>query len=949
MEVVNLEIKIHSNIYVEQVPVSIPYRELNPDLPSVDIRNVFPSRRVEDTLTDGNYINIPREKYPYLIEEQYLEKGVSSIVDCKLLELKEVSIEKKEIEPIVNAGFYVYGEEKRYLYPDSSTITTSEEVETVDAIEEHPISVAIFKRNSRLEPIIHRESFQVYDEEWLGDLEAEGRSDVSSSSLDQFSVSLEDGEITFNKVIEEAVPMNVDLLDPTLEYPIFSEYLDFVGISDGQGCQGFYTKYFPISKRKETQTQLLMYVFPPGMTEETPLSEAEIWYPTDDLREHDSASKVFYADYDLGFLHIGGLLGENDTLLATLYPDEMLTWDYISIVNPERHPDKGLIFIDTLRIFFKGKIGHRLLIEKIEGTTEADSFPAGTEVKYSYTGMVPEAGSLCYVSYVAIPRIEYVDKKYINAKCSRPGSYKSKVYLKNNESILVIGKDVDQGMSITLEAMNIDSISLSGTMYYGPLSYDENTVLLRGRVLDASGNPVIEAEVEIFSINGLGNFYGEDSITVFTDDEGYFYTSMYIDSSELFQASYARTIDFEQDLEGNWRSYLDFNYPETAYGVPSRLEEIQLYTVSKDDGLTGTVGRYHFIPIEEYSDYPFVRSILGKDYYPYDVATVNETIGSGYLSELGTRASALIIINQFENIDPTFYEDGTLYVAVSGSPYIDGTESTVIKKRKILKVLKYPKLWDSEPTAVGNSTRMSTYLIILDQRVTPPSGYVRDCWFVSKDEVQWDQEKLGGRKTVIKVLQNKTQDDIEDFIVDESESTWLNPQAPFPSEYTFVPVTPAEWLGGNKFRFTGKLPTCEVANRRVNLGAYAVYLDKVAEVQARVKDKYCVGKYYNSNIVRIIFTASGKGKGTHRVNENYVVPYGFRLPDTYEYSSLLDGPVYLTLNWTGTRSNSGFSVESSLSIPKISFINSEEDIQYEDSEINPYNNYIGYHLTITNS
>ena len=691
MEVVNLEIKIHSNIYVEQVPVSIPYRELNPDLPSVDIRNVFPSRRVEDTLTSGNYINIPREKYPYLIEEQYLEKGVSSIVDCKLLELKEVSIEKKEIEPIVNAGFYVHGEEKRYLYPDSSTITTPEEIvffyESVDAIEEHPISVAIFKRNSRLEPIIHRESFQVYDEEWLGDLEVEGRSDVSSNSLDQFSVSLEDGEITFNKVIEEAVPMNVDLLDPTLEYPIFSEYLDFVGISDGQGCQGFYTRYFPISKRKEPDDiKLVMYVFPPGITEETPLSEAEIWYPTDDLREHDSASKVFYADYDLGFLHIGGLLGEDDTLLSEWDTSEVGNNLTISIVNPERHPDKGVVLIGELKVFFKGKIGHRLLIESVQGEMGIVSFPPGTEVKYIRTGMVPEAGSLCYVSYVAIPRIEYVDKKYINAKCSRPGSYKSKVYLKNNESILVIGKDVDQGMSITLEAMNIDSISLSGAMYYGPLSYDENTVLLRGRVLDASGNPVIEAEVEIFSINGLGNFYGEDSITVFTDDEGYFYTSMYIDSSELFQASYARTIDFEQDLEGNWRSYLDFNYPETAYGVPSRLEEIQLYTVSKDDGLTGTVGRYHFIPIEEYSDYPFVRSILGKDYYPYDVEIINETVGSEYLSEFGTRASSLIIINQFENMDPTFYEDGTLYLAVSSRVYVDGTEPTIIQKAKILKV-----------------------------------------------------------------------------------------------------------------------------------------------------------------------------------------------------------------------------------------------------------------------
>jgi hypothetical protein len=447
----------------------------------------------------------------------------------------------------------------------------------------------------------------------------------------------------------------------------------------------------------------------------------------------------------------------------------------------------------------------------------------------------------------------------------------------------------------------------------------------------------------------LGNFYGEDSITVFTDDEGYFYTSMYIDSSELFQASYARTIDFEQDLEGNWRSYLDFNYPETAYGVPSRLEEIQLYTVSKDDGLTGTVGRYHFIPIEEYSDYPFVRSILGKDYYPYDVEIINETVGSEYLSEFGTRASALIIINQFENMDPTFYEDGTLYLAVSSRVYVDGTEPTIIQKAKILKVLKYPKLWELEAGAISDSIRMSTYLVVLDQQVLISPQYVRDCWFVSKDELEWDQEKLSGRKTVIKVLQNKTQDNDEDFIVDESDSTWLNPQTDFDPGYAFVPVTPAEWLGGNRFRFTGKLPTCEVANRRVNLGAYAVYLDKVAEVQARVKDKYCVGKYYNSNIVRIIFTASGKGKGTHRINENYLVPYGFRLPDTYEYSSLLDGPVYLTLNWTGTRSNSGLSVESYLSIPKISFINSEEEIEYQDNEINPYNNYIGYHLTITNS
>lgn len=946
MEIVNIEVKIHSNIYVEQIPVSIPYKELNPDLVSVDIRNTFPSQRVEDIVTSGNYINIPREKYPYLIEEEYLEKGVSSVIDCKLLELKEVSIEKKEIEPITNAGFYVHGEEKRYLYPDSSTVTTSEEVELIDPIEEHPISVAIFKRNSRLEPVVHRESFQVYDEEWLGDLEVLGRSDISFSSLDQFSVNLETKEITFNKVIEERVPVNSELLEMNLSYPVFSEYLDFVGISDGQGCQGFYTKYFPISKREETLTQLCMYVFPPGTTEETLLSEAEIWYPTDDLREHDVDSQVFYADYDLGFLHIGGLLGENDTLLVTWYPDEL---ESISIVNPERHPDKGVVLIGSLKVFFKGKIGHRLLIERIEGETTSDAFPVGTEVKYIHTGGVPEAGSLCFVSYVAIPRIEYVDKKQINAKCSRPGSYKSKVYLKNNESILVIGKDVDQGMSIVLKAMNLDSVMLSGLTYYGPLSYEENTVLLKGRVLDGSGNPVIEAEVEVFSVNGLGNFYGEDSITVFTDDEGYFYTSLYIDSSELFQASYARSIVFEEDTEGNWVSYLDFNYPESAYGIPSRLEEIQLYTVTKDDGFTGTVGKYYFFPIEEYSDYPFVRAVLGKDYYPYDTGIINRAIGFGYASESGSGPSALIIVNQFENIDPISYEDGSLYLGISNTPYVDGTEPTVIVTRRILKVLNYPKFWDSELTPVSNSTRLSTYLVILDQEIPTSPGYVRDCWFVSRDEVEWNEIELGGRKSVIKVLQNKTQNTGEDFIVDESDSTWLNPQSEFPPEYTFVPVTPKEWLGGNKFKFTGKLPTCEVANRRVNLGAYAVYLDKVAEVQARVKDKYCVGKYYNSNIVRIIFSASGKGKGTHRINESYLVPYGFRLPDAYEYSSLLDGPVYLTLNWTGTRSNFGLSVENDLSIPKISFINEEGDLEYQDSEINPYNNYIGYHLTITNS
>ena len=949
MEVVNLEVKIHSNVYVEQIPVSIPYIELNPDLVSVDIRDVFPSRRLEDTLVGGNYVNIPREKYPYLIEEQYLEKGVSSIIDCKLLELKEVSIEKKEIEPIVNAGFYVYGEEKRYLYPDCSTITTSEEVDVVDGLEEHPISVAIFKRNSRLEPVIHRESLQVYDEEWLGDLEIEGRSDISFNSLDQFSLDIETGGITFNKVIEEAVPPSVDLLDPAVTYPVFSEYLELVGTSDGLGCQGFYTKYFPISKRKDTETELVMYVFPPGITEEATLSDGDIWYPVDDLREYDGTAKVFYADYDLGFLHIGGLLGENDTLLSTWYPDSPEGLTSISIVNPERHPDKGVVLIEGIKVFFKGKIGHRLLIEKIEGEITVDAFEAGTEVKYIHTGMVPEEGSLCYVSYVAIPRIEYVDKKYINAKCSRPGSYSSKVYLKNNESILVIGKDVDQAMSITLEAMNLNSLTLSGVMYYGPLSYDENTVLLRGRVLDGNGNPVIEAEVEVFSLNGLGTFYGEDSITVFTDDEGYFYTSMYIESTELFQASYARAITFEEDEEGNWNSYLDFNYPATAYGIPSRLEEIQLYTVTKDDGFTGTVGRYYFTPIEDYSDYPFVGSVLGRDYYSYDVATVDQAVGSGYLSELGTKPGAIVIINQFENVDPKFYEDGTLYVAISNSPYVDGTESTQIKKRKILKVLRYPKLWDSEITSVSNSTRMSTYLVILDARAVPPGRYIRDCWFVSKDEVEWNKETLGGRKSVIKVLQNKEQSNGEDFVVDESISTWLNPQADLLPQYTFVPVTPAEWLGGNKFKFTGKLPTCEVANRRVNLGAYAVYLDKVAEVQARVKDKYCIGKYYNSNIVRIIFSASGKGKGTHRVNENFVVPYGFRLPDTYEYSSLLDGPVYLTLNWLGTRSNFGLSVEDDFSVPKISFINEMEEIEYSDNEINPYNNYIGYHLTITNS
>jgi hypothetical protein len=940
MSLVKITIPITSSVYSTSTSIAVPIKEFHSDLESVDIRKVRPVQRNEDVLTSGNFVQLERFNNYTPIHEDYWESGVIGVNSCQLIELDFSIVDRIEIEPIVDSGWYRYKTEKAYLYPNHSVATKLYELEfTVDSNETHPISLAIFTRNQYKEPVVHREVLFV--DEFLPGLLEEGRG--SGQQVDQYRYDFFTGEYILNQVVEEQFPRNTVPFDAGMETGTLCEYLDFLGVASGQPCEGFYTKYFPLDWREDSggyYSPVLIVIAPDADYSDMAFDTFDFWNPVNDIRAASPEDKVFEIDADLGIYHLGGKLGEDTELLQEFDSDDR---SYISVLDPDKCPSKGLIRIvdgdRTISAMYKGKENHRLIIEAMEG--ESGIYPKGSKVIFEVTGAVPIAGSKLYAAYRAIPRLEYVEKVNTVDSVKRFTKSSSLTTLKNNESFLVIDRSVPQELNVTLEAMNLDTISISGVVYYGPVSFTSEVVLLRGRVTNSNGEPVGDAEVVVEVLEGPGLFYGETSISLTSDSDGYFYTTLYGDRSVLFRAAYARTVVYEE-VEGQWFSYLDFNYPEDILGLTSNIDLLSLYVVTKDDEMLGTVGKYYQTPKEKYQV---------TDGFIFDACAIEYTnlysdITRDVAGDIFGSMGSFVLIGMTDEVDPSYLEGGTVTIAISLENFVDGTEATRLIERNIIKCIRYSEFWNDADVEEEASVRHNTWLVIVDERIT--GKYIREMWLRSKHDILWDPVSINGRKSVIRIMEGQEANDPEDYLVDASSSDWVNPESD-EITVTWKPVTPEAFISGSRFRFIGKLPAPEVSNIRSNIGAYCLFLDKTTKVRAKAKDEYCVNKWYYSNVVNILLTASNSQQGNIPLSNGSIVPVGYRLPGVFDYSSALSGPVYLTLNSSRRRATSDvLSFEDFFNVPKLNYIN--DTISYEVSdEVNPYNNYISYTITITNT
>jgi hypothetical protein len=478
-------------------------------------------------------------------------------------------------------------------------------------------------------------------------------------------------------------------------------------------------------------------------------------------------------------------------------------------------------------------------------------------------------------------------------------------FWKSQRTIAVVSTVNPKPYSITLRPIDIPFIKKSiGANVYGPIYSGNELVLLEGEVKSEDNEPINNEEVEVYSLGNIGLLNEErGKASIITDDEGKFYVTL---NPNLNRLDYLRFKDSNVTrYSGKTLLRVDdiLNNLENIPLSSSGNEELIVYTILKDDGTFGTVGRKHTYNITELVGNP-AELLVGK------VIDLDAR-----LSNIGNKG---IVFYDFllEN-EILEYIGGKVKIKTTISP----DPSTVYITGTIKDIVAYPDVfWDSGTGTFiyeNDRHRISTYAIILEsseEENFDGTGSIESMRLYKKNDIIFDPATLSGRKVVIAEPKNP-------YI-------WKHPNADGQTP-VYGPVLTGYYNSQTKtYTVNSLLPESSSTDEDLVIAGYALFPNKEIAVQAKLKNNNSI----YSNWVKFDVQLNDRDKGVvENILKTVKIPYGFRFYDQYsESSSTLDSSTFLTINVLP-----GMSFTPN-KYPVISYLGSNGIIYLND---NPYQQY----------
>lgn len=505
---------------------------------------------------------------------------------------------------------------------------------------------------------------------------------IQFNYVDDFSGSGYEYKIREDNVLEfnTDVPLTVGALETGMSAAETRDAGEFqyYGNESGRLC---FLKYFPVDSNS-------INVF---VTQGALVTE---WTLVDDFSETVETDTHYILDNDLGIITIGGYelptlvlsanLGMADTTMY-VYPDK----DRFAL-----YPESGLLLIGTELIRYQNK-GLDYFSDLIRGAlaTTAVAHLAGVDVEWKPQGLVLDDSYEIYVSYNAIPRIEYEINNYHLRTCFNYDYLNVKPAVNYSDSaILQIRMDESHVNSLLLETNS----PLMGGNIYGPLYFGTDISRLRVTALDIDGDPVADIPIEIEIIDGEGILDSTpQSITKISNSAGFIRANLIVPYSE---DSISDKVTSVVHSGGNTEVTIDIKSSVSP-------EDVWCYEILKIDRTLGTVGMKTSINAVAATISPYGDQILTLN----DLYT--EDIKGGIVSIIGT--DTILYQREIKHIFQTTYASMPVTAI-----YIENAISSIL--------INGQDCWLLEPDAVAwdENLLIGTNVIIYeyDAGATSPLG-----------------------------------------------------------------------------------------------------------------------------------------------------------------------------------------------------------------------------------
>lgn len=302
------------------------------------------------------------------------------------------------------------------------------------------------------------------------------------------------------------------------------------------------------------------------------------WTEVDNLNFSTSSDSHFSVDYDLGIITVGGFKAPDMVLRTNLEVGDTEVLVYIDEETMDQYPQQGIIHIGSEEIAYYNRTRDTFYncIRAYNNTTAAVA-SVGAIVSDTQHGVGTDEE--LYVSYTAVPRIEYevTDHNLRSANKSRWLDVRPGANVRTNDILQILSADINL-QEIVLET---DSPPLGGD-FYGPVFYGTDVSRLTARGSDALGNPVedIDLTIEILEGEGLLNGGGKD-FTDATNTLGEIYA--------LYNSPYSRE-NIEKTVSAIAHVGADTTMTVDNIPVDTAVEDVWIFQILKHDKTLGTVG-----------------------------------------------------------------------------------------------------------------------------------------------------------------------------------------------------------------------------------------------------------------------------------------------------------------------------------------------------------------------
>ena len=789
----------------------------------------------------------------------------------------------------INTGHYSIGPETHFLYSDKSIVQyvspTNNQTDLGSGISysqlelsdlpdmAFPVLARIYKRGTCREALIYRDFKHV--DSFTGELSGSSRlatfdddrnilwDNIDNRFADEYVIHITDldtetiyiltsnKDATYTFALPEDFFTDLDYCHNSLEC-----YLDCIGATTGRACQILYSTLLPLHNDLAT---VRIYLHDANAPDCSTYSLIDEWTPVNTLDFSLPTDKHVLVDTDLGLFIFGGKKADPTVLCE----DVLITDEILHLLDASAFSERGIVRIsdpDDTSIYeditYYGKDNNDLLnvVRGGYGTTAID-WPACSIVEERQKGLIPDPNLSVCVAYTAVPRVEY--EPLLSEAMNAKEMHQYRPVLVTDVDLNPVRNSESEGLLYLHRCPNdiarlvisvLDKPQLTGdSTTYGPVYIGPDYATMKVCALNADGFPIPGAKV-LIDLEGIGLIAGSNDLqTFYTGSDGCF-TFVYKSPTNPEDLGTYSTIGYTSGAN----TVLEFD--ENADFSQVELDDIYLYTITKDSALLGTVG---------YS------------------GTVFSVENSLYLG--GTRTA----ITAFLDIEPGFFNGGQLILT-----YSDGY---IVTRDIELFTTSHSgeAIWDSTPMSpddiVANSRARTFHF-----GTALPAGTVSSYRALQADSVEWESGLLNGRRTIVYRL------------IDQEALT--HPSMDLDTVYG--PLRPINAISNRSLTYSGSLDLPDPVDPNVNLGAYWSASPRTVRVRAYTHNTLCDSGIIFSGEVKLKVDLPPSMLGVY-VAGNLRVPYGFRLlSENFDAASVLNALTFLTINTVGRFGSAGPFISS---------------------------------------